>query len=140
MTESPVPPLPAVSLTPFFEPACVAVVGASRERNKIGSEVLHNLVATGFTGAVVPIHPSAEFIQGLKAYPLLVHVPFAVDLAIIVVPAELVPAAVDDCLAKQVPAICIISAGFGECSSEGRDIERGLVEKIRRAGSRPRNK
>ena len=136
MTESPVPPLPAASLTPFFEPACVAVVGASRERNKIGSEVLHNLVATGFTGAVVPIHPSAESIQGLKAYPLLVHVPFAVDLAIIVVPAELVPAAVDDCLAKQVPAICIISAGFGECSSEGRDIERGLVEKIRRAGSR----
>ena len=83
MTESPVPPLPAASLTPFFEPACVAVVGASRERNKIGSEVLHNLVATGFTGAVVPIHPSAESIQGLKAYPLLVHVPFAVDLAII---------------------------------------------------------
>ena len=136
MTESPVPPLPAVSLTPFFEPACVAVVGASRERNKIGSEVLHNLVATGFTGAVVPIHPSAESIQGLKAYPRLVDVPFAVDLAVIVVPAELVPASVDDCLAKQVPAICIISAGFGECSSEGRDIERGLVEKIRRAGSR----
>lgn len=114
MTESPVPPLPAVSLTPFFEPACVAVVGASRERNKIGSEVLHNLVATGFTGAVVPIHPSAESIQGLKAYPRLVDVPFAVDLAVIVVPAELVPASVDDCLAKQVPAICIISAGFGE--------------------------
>lgn len=136
MTESPVPPLPAVSLTPFFEPACVAVVGASRERNKIGSEVLHNLVATGFTGAVVPIHPSAETIQGLKAYPRLVDVPFAVDLAVIVVPAELVPASVDDCLAKQVPAICIISAGFGECSIEGREIERALVGKVRRAGSR----
>ena len=136
MSESPVLPLPAHSLTPFFEPTCVAVIGASRERNKIGSEILHNLVATGFTGAVVPIHPSAESIQGLKAYPRVADVPFRVDLAMIVVPAELVPAAVDDCLAKQVPAICIISAGFGECSTEGREIERDLVGKIRRSGCR----
>ncbi len=136
MSESLVLPLPAHSLTPFFEPRCVAVIGASRDRNKIGSEILHNLVATGFSGAVVPIHPSAESIQGLKAYPRLGDVPARVDLAIIVVPAELVPAAVDDCLAKQVPAICIISAGFGECSTEGREIERDLVGKIRRAGCR----
>ena len=123
-------------LTPFFEPACVAVVGASRERNKIGSEILHNLVATGFTGTVVPIHPTADTIQGIQAYPRLVDVPSAVHLAVIVVPSALVPAAVDDCLAKGVPAICIISAGFGESSEEGRAIEREMVRKIRGAGSR----
>ena len=54
---------PAHTLAPFFEPSCVAVVGASRERNKIGSEILHNLVATGFTGAVVPVHPTAATIR-----------------------------------------------------------------------------
>lgn len=123
-------------LTPFFEPACVAVVGASRERNKIGSEILHNLVATGFTGKLVPVHPSAETIQGLKTYPHVADIPGAVDLAVIVVPSAQVPAAVDDCLAKPVPAICIISAGFGECGAEGRAIEREMVRKIRRAGSR----
>jgi len=123
-------------LTPFFEPACVAVVGASRERNKIGSEILHNLVATGFTGKLVPVHPSAETIQGLTAYPRVADIPGAVDLAVIVVPSAQVPAAVDDCLAKPVPAICIISAGFGECGAEGRTIEREMVRKIRRAGSR----
>ena len=127
---------PARSLTPFFEPACVAVVGASRERNKIGSEILHNLVATGFTGKVVPVHPAADTIQGLTAYPRVADIPSAVDLAVIVVPAAQVPAAVDDCLARQVPAICIISAGFGECSEEGRAIEREMVRKIRQAGSR----
>lgn len=123
-------------LTPFFEPACVAVVGASRERNKIGSEVFHNLVATGFTGTVVPIHPTADAIQGRKAYPRVADVPVAVDLAVIVVPSAQVPAAVDDCLAKRVPAICIISAGFGECGTEGRAIEREMVRKIRGAGCR----
>jgi acetyl coenzyme A synthetase (ADP forming)-like protein len=127
---------PARSLTPFFEPACVAVIGASRERNKIGSEVLHNLVATGFTGKVVPVHPAAGTIQGLTAYARVADIPWAVDLAVIVVPAAHVPAAVDDCLAKQVPAICIISAGFGECSDDGRMIEREMVRKIRQAGSR----
>ena len=123
-------------LTAFFEPACVAIVGASRERNKIGSEVLHNLVATGFTGSVVPVHPTAESVQGLKAYRRVADIPAAVDLAVIVVPAAHVPAAVDDCLAKQVPAICIISAGFGECGEDGRAIEREMVRRIRAAGSR----
>ena len=78
---------PASSLRPFFEPACIAVIGASRERNKIGSEILHNLIATGFTGSVVPVHPTAAFIQGLKTYPRVVEIPTTVDLAIIVVPA-----------------------------------------------------
>jgi acetyl coenzyme A synthetase (ADP forming)-like protein len=114
----------------------VAVVGASRERNKIGSEILHNLTATGFTGTIVPVHPSAGTIQGLTAYARVADIPAAVDLAVIVVPAAQVPAAVDDCLAKQVPAICIISAGFGECSEAGRAIEREMVRKIRSAGSR----
>jgi len=123
-------------LTPFFEPACVAVIGASRERKKIGSEILHNLAATGFTGTLVPVHPTAGTIQGLKAYPRVADIPAAVDLAVIVVPSAHVPAAVDDCLAKAVPAICIISAGFGECSAEGRAIEREMVRKIRGAGSR----
>lgn len=123
-------------LTPFFEPDCVAVIGASRERKKIGSEILHNLIATGFTGSVVPVHPTAAFIQGLKTYPRVAEIPTMVDLAIIVVPAAQVPVAVDDCLAGKVPAICIISAGFGESSDEGRAIERELVRKIRGAGSR----
>lgn len=123
-------------LSAFFEPACVAVVGASRERNKIGSEILHNLVATGFTGTVVPVHPTADSVQGLKAYRRVADIPTGVDLAVVVVPAAQVPAAVDDCLAKRVPAICIISAGFGECGEDGRVIEREMVRRIRAAGSR----
>ena len=127
---------PTDTLRPFFEPRTIAVVGASRARNKIGSEVLHNLVATGFTGAVIPIHPVADTIQGLKAYAHVSDVPRDVDLAVIAVPAAQVAGAVDDCLAKGVPAICIITAGFGECSDEGRRQQQAVVRRIRAGGAR----
>ena len=52
------------SMRPFFEPRVVAVVGASRERGKIGSEILHNLVTAGFAGTLVPVHPTAQEIGG----------------------------------------------------------------------------
>ena len=124
------------SMKAFFEPRVVAVVGANRERGKIGSEILRNLVADGFTGTIVPVHPQAAAIEGLKAYPRVADIPGPVDLAIVVVPSAHVLAAVDDCISKQVRAICVISAGFSECGAEGRAREAELVAKIRAAGCR----
>ncbi len=63
------------SMKPFFEPRVVAVIGANRERGKIGSEILHNLVAAGFTGTIVPVHPAAPEIEGLTAYPRVIDIP-----------------------------------------------------------------
>lgn len=123
-------------LSAFFEPRAVAVVGASRERNKIGSEILHNLLITNFAGTLVPVHPSASEIFGLKAYPRVCEIPIDIDLAIIVVPADRVDAVVDDCIAKKVRALCIITAGFGECSEEGRRREQAIVARARAAGCR----
>ncbi len=124
------------SMKAFFAPRVVAVVGANRERGRIGSEILHNLVAAGFTGRVVPVHPTAAEIDGLPAYPRVGDIPDPVDLAMIVVPAAQVLAAVDDCIASNVPAICVISAGFSECDAEGRAREAALVERVRDAGCR----
>ena len=124
------------SMKSFFEPRVVAVVGANRQRGKIGSEILHNLVAAGFSGAIVPVHPTATEIAGLTAYPRIGDIPQEIDLAIVVVPAPQVLAAVDDCIAKNVRAICVISAGFSECDADGRAREAQLLERIRRAGCR----
>jgi len=124
------------SMKAFFEPHVVAVVGAGRQRGKIGSEILHNLVTAGFSGTLVPVHPTASEIEGLTAYARVVDIPQAVDLAIVAVPASLVIGAVDDCIAKNVRAICVISAGFSECDAEGRAREAMLVERVRRAGCR----
>lgn len=124
------------SMKAFFEPRSVAVVGADRTRGRIGAEILHNLCAGGFAGPIYPINPNATEIQALPAYPRVTDVPGEVDLAVIVVPAARVEAVVDDCLAKGVKALVVISAGFGETGKAGRDLEAALVEKIRAAGVR----
>jgi acetyl coenzyme A synthetase (ADP forming)-like protein len=124
------------SMRAFFEPKVVAVVGANRERGGIGAEILHNLVAAGFTGTVVPVHPRAKEIQGLRAHARIGDVPDSIDLAVIVVPAARVLEVADDCLAKGVRALCVISAGFSEAGAEGRERERELLERVRAAGSR----
>ena len=123
-------------LSAFFEPRAVAVIGASRDRNKIGTEILHNLLMTNFAGTLIPIHQAATEILGVKAYPRVIDAPMPIDLAIVVVPARHVDAIVDDCIAKGVGAICIISAGFGECSDEGRRQEKAIVARARKAGCR----
>src|SRR6476660_5010726 len=126
----------AASMRPFFEPKVIAVIGANRVRGRIGSEILHNIIASGFTGRVVPVHPEADQVEGLPAFRRTSDIDGPVDLAVIAVPAALVSNAVDDCIAKRVKALVVISAGFGETGGAGRELEAQLVEKIRAAGIR----
>lgn len=124
------------SMKQFFEPSTVAVVGANRERGKIGSEILHNLVAGGFRGRLFAIHPSASSIDGVAAHARVTAIPGDVDLAVICVPCAQVNAVVDDCIEKGVKALVVISAGFGETGAAGRALERQILDKVRRAGIR----
>ncbi|HEY7186808.1 MAG TPA: GNAT family N-acetyltransferase [Vicinamibacterales bacterium] len=124
------------SMKSFFEPTSVVVVGANRERGKIGAEILHNIIAGGFSGRVFVVHPSASSVQDVPAFPSVTDVPGAIDLAVICVPCAAVSAAVDDCIAKGVKALVIISAGFGETGSAGRALEQAILAKVRDAGIR----
>jgi acetyl coenzyme A synthetase (ADP forming)-like protein len=120
----------------FFAPRSVTVVGASRKRRQIGSEILHNLKATGFTGALFAVNPKAEEIDGVPSYPRLVDVPGELDLVVVSVPAAHVPSVVVDALAKGARALVVITAGFGETGEEGRRAEAELLAKVRAAGAR----
>ena len=124
------------SMKHVFEPGTVAVVGANRERGKIGSEILHNLVAGGFRGRLFAIHPSASAIDGVAAHPRVTMIPGDVDLAVICVPSAQVSAVVDDCITKGVKALVVISAGFAETGAAGRALERQILDKVRHAGIR----
>lgn len=126
----------AASMRWFFEPTTVAVIGANRGRGRIGSEILHNLRQTGFTGTLFAVHPEAETIDGVRAYPSVTAIPGSVDLAVIAVPAASVASVLDDCIAKGVKAVVVISAGFAETGGPGKVLETALVEKIRSAGIR----
>lgn len=124
------------SLTPFFRPRSVAVIGASRERTGIGRRILESLQGSGFAGTIVPVNPHATEIAGLPAFPSVAAVPHRVDLAVVAVPAPLVLSIIDECGAKQVPAAVLITAGFAEMGGSGTTLEQQLRDRVRRYGIR----
>jgi acetyl coenzyme A synthetase (ADP forming)-like protein len=126
----------AQSVRSFLAPRSVAVVGASREAGSIGAALVSNLKQCGFTGAIYPVNPKAGEIDGLKAYPGVAAIGKPVDMALISVPAPMVEQAVRDCASAGVRSVVVISSGFGEVSSEGREIERRLREFVRSSGMR----
>lgn len=123
-------------LDAFFTPRSVAVIGASREPTKLGFTLVNNLVQCGYPGRILPINPKAGEILGLKAYPSVLAVPDEIDLAVIVIPYPLVPAALRECGQKHVPAVVIISAGFREAGREGVEREAELIQIAREYGIR----
>ncbi len=124
------------ALKAFFEPQSVAVIGASRERGTIGGEIVHNLLAASFAGAVYPVNPRATVVQSVPAYPSIEDVPQDVSLAIVAVPADRVLDAADQCARKGVRALVVISAGFAETGPAGRARQAELREICRSAGMR----
>ena len=119
----------------FLEPASIAVIGASRQRDTIGGQVFHNLLESGFAGPVYPISPH-PFVQSVAAYPSLSALPGKVDLAIVVVPAEAVTSVALDCAAGGVTALVVISAGFAEIGPEGAARQAELDRICHSAGMR----
>ncbi|HTX44051.1 MAG TPA: CoA-binding protein [Methanocella sp.] len=117
------------SLEALLKPKSIAVVGASRETSKWGYKVFHNIVGNGYKGKAYPVNPSAREIEGHKCYPGVGAIPGDVDLAIIIVPAPVVLQVVDECGAKKVKALCVITAGFGEVGPEGAELEEKLGKK-----------
>lgn len=128
----------SASLAPFFTPRGVAVIGASRDPSKLSYGVVRNLVdpQDGFPGPVYPVNPKADEILGRKCYPDIASVPDPVDLAVLILPAGLIPAAVEACGQRGVKAAVVISGGFREVGPEGAVRERHIVEIAERYGVR----
>jgi len=122
------------NLWAIFRPRSVAVIGASRDPSKIGSRILRNILSSGFRGAVYPVNPNASEVLGLRCYASVLDVPGPVDLAVVAVPAKLVPQVVEECGRKGVGAVAVISSGFKEVGNE--ELEKRVVETARKHGLR----
>ncbi len=125
-----------MSLKSFFGPKSVAIVGASRQKGKVGYEILTNLVAGGYPGKIFPINPKADEIEGLKCYPDLTSIGETPELVIIIVPAQFVAGVLEECAKVRVKSAIIITAGFKEVGPEGKKLEEEIVRIARRAGIR----
>jgi acetyltransferase len=120
----------------FFTPGSIAVVGASRNPQKLGYVMLDNLLRARFKGPIYPVNPNAESVLGLPAYARIVDIPERIDLAILTVPASAVLQVVDECARKGVRAAVVITAGFRETGAAGAAREREIVEHARAGGVR----
>lgn len=128
--------MPPSSLDPILHPKSIAVIGASRQPNTIGWQVLHNLLMEGFKGPVYPVNPKATAIHSIPAYASIGDVPGPVDLAIIVVPKQFVKTVIEESIAAGVRGFVVISAGFKEVGGDGITREQELAKLVRDAGVR----
>ncbi|MEV0051600.1 acetate--CoA ligase family protein [Saccharopolyspora shandongensis] len=128
------PERPAPDFSALFRPARVAVLGASGKRPNLANRYIRNLRAGGFEGAIVPIHPEADNIEGLPAVTSLADTDEPIDYAFVALPAARVSEALL-AAAGRVRFAQVIASGFGE-TEEGKTLEKTLVETVRRAGIR----
>jgi acetyltransferase len=126
----------AETLRPLLAPRSIAVIGASRRADTIGHQILRNVIAHGFTGAVYPVNPHAPSVHAVRAYASVKDVPDPLDLAVIVVPKEHVLGVAEECGAAGVKGLVVISVGFREVGPSGAAEELRLMEIVRRYGMR----
>src|ERR1700710_96726 len=123
-------------LDTFFAPDSIALIGASRDLEKIPGRLFSFLRKNEFPGKIYPVNPNYGDIDGLKCYPAIADVGQPIDLAIVIIPAKAVLSALEQCAAVGVKNAVIISSGFAE---EGRDsaaMQDAVVALAKRTGMR----
>ena len=120
----------------LFSPASIAIIGASMDENKIGNVILRNLISSGFSGRIYPVNPSYSEIMDLKCYPSVKDIGDPTSIAVIVLPAHVVPQTVEDCISAGVKFLIIISGGFAETGLEGKKLSDRILSLIRNSGTR----
>ncbi len=123
-------------LEKFFNPASVAVVGASENPVKIGYAIMKNLIDSGYTGKIYPVNKKPGSILGIRSYPSLSNAPLNVDVAVITVPAASVVGEVEECVTLKIPYVIIIPGGFSETGQSGKRMEEKILELIKGSSTR----
>ena len=115
----------------FFTPQAIAVFGASKRSNAVGTRVYNNLLESGFTGPIYPINPKYKTLDDHDCYPDIQAIQKPIDLAVIATPAPTVPEILHTCGEHGVRAAIVISAGFSEGDGKGLAYERAALDVAR---------
>jgi len=111
----------------IFHPKSAALIGASRDPRKWGFKISLNVIAEKFRGDFYLVNPQETEFLSRRVYPSVRDIPGPVELAIIVIPAPLVPMALKECGEKGIKAAVVITSGFSELSPEGEKLEREIT-------------
>lgn len=112
----------------FFESKSVAIVGASANPKKLGHQLTKNLIKGGYEGAIFPVNLKEKKILGLPVYQSVLDIHRKIDIAVIIVPREVVSMVLRQCVHKEIPYVLIISAGFAEKDALGVRLQKELIE------------
>jgi acetate---CoA ligase (ADP-forming) len=123
-------------LNVFIEPKSIAVIGASERPGSWGSFIMRNLLIWKYPGKIYPVNRRSTLVFGLPSFPDMKSIPGTVDLAVLAIPEDAVEVTVQDCAAKGVKGLTIITAGFGEAVEGGRAREEALTRMARSYGMR----
>lgn len=123
-------------LAALFKPRSIAVVGASSDPTKTGGRPVHMLLKHGFAGAIYPVNPKADEIQGLPAYASIEALPETPDMMIVAVPGAAAVAVLETAASRGVAAAVVLSAGFAETSAEGAKLQERLTDLANTSGMR----
>ena len=120
----------------FMDPASVALIGTPRRTGPGAFNNAEMMLRYGFKGRLYPVNPAGGDILGLKVCPEVSEIPETVDLAIISVGRDRVPAAFEDCIRAGVGRVLIISQGFADADERGRGLQDHIARRAREAGIR----
>src|SRR4030081_3097656 len=123
-------------LDTFFSPSSIALIGASRDLDKIPGRLLSMLRKNHYPGKIYPINPNYVDIDGLTCYPSIAAVGQPIDLAIVIIPARAVLGALEQCAAVGVKNAVIISSGFAEEGGDSAAMQDAIAELAKKTGMR----
>jgi len=123
-------------LTSLFEPASVAIVGASERRGRVGEVLVSNMLAAGFKGRLFAINPKHTEVHGVPCFASVTELPAPVDLAVIATPPRTIPGIIAECGRAGVHAVVVITAGFAEIGAEGEALQQDMLAQARKHGVR----
>jgi acetate---CoA ligase (ADP-forming) len=126
----------SASLRPLFHPERIAVIGASANPEKLSFQIFRNIREAGFPGQVIPVNPKGEQILGAASVKSVGDLPTGIDLAVVIIPANLVPGTIAELGERKVPAAIVISGGFAESGEGGAALQEELARNAARYGIR----
>ena len=125
-----------VDLKYLFQPRSIAIIGASQDESKSGGMFVSSLLKDSYKGIIYPINRKESEIMSLKAYSSVLDIPNDIDLAVMAIPARSVPLTMAECARKGVKFAVVHSAGFSESGTQGKELERQVLEEARAGGIR----
>jgi acetyltransferase len=123
-------------LDSFFAPQSIALIGASRDQEKIPGRLLSMLRKNDYPGRLYPINPNYGDIDGLKCYQSISEIGVPIDLAVVSIPARAVLGALEQCAAAGAKNAIIISSGFAEEGGDSAAMQEAIAALAKKTGMR----